>query len=149
MILPVTMKLPEWYRMIHPVLTHWGQATYICISELTIIGSDAVMLPGWHQAIMWTNAGILLIGPMGTSFSEILMEIFTFSLKKMDLKMLSGKWGPFCFSLNVSNHNKTQQSMNYKHELYVLGCTAYWISCTWIDLDDLWQWLRVASFFEL
>ena len=28
------------------------------------------------QAIIWTNDGILLIGPLGTNFSEILIEIY-------------------------------------------------------------------------
>ena len=48
--------------------------------------------PGWRQAIIWTNAGIFLIGPLGTKFSEILIESHTFSFKKMHFKMLSGKW---------------------------------------------------------
>ena len=39
------------------------------------------MLPGQHQAIIWTNVGILLIEPLGTKFSEILIEMHTFSLK--------------------------------------------------------------------
>ena len=51
---------------------------------------------------MWTNSGIFLIGPLGTNFSEILIEIDIFSFKKMDLKMSSGKWHPFCLGLNVS-----------------------------------------------
>ena len=59
------------------------------------------MLPGRHQAIIWTNAGILLIGLLGTNFSEILIEIHTFSLKKMCLKTSSGKWHPLCLSINV------------------------------------------------
>ena len=33
----------------------------ICIRKLTIIGLDNDLLPGQHQAIMWTNAGILLL----------------------------------------------------------------------------------------
>ena len=82
-------------------LAHWGQLMHICISKLTIIGSDNDLTPGWCQAIIWTNAGILLIWPLRTKFSEILMEIHTFSFKKMHLKMLSGKWRPFCLSLNV------------------------------------------------
>ena len=32
-----------------------------------------------HQAIIWTNAGILLTGPLGTNFSEIFIEIYIFS----------------------------------------------------------------------
>ena len=31
------------------------------ISKLTTIGSDDGLSPGWHQAIIRTNAGILLI----------------------------------------------------------------------------------------
>ena len=54
------------------VLTHWGRVTYICVSKPTTIGSDNGLLPGWRQAIIWTNAGILLIGPLGTNLSEIL-----------------------------------------------------------------------------
>ena len=53
------------------VLTHWGCVTHICISNLTIIGSDNGLLPGRHQAIIWTNAGILLIDPLGSNFSGI------------------------------------------------------------------------------
>ena len=52
--------------------THRGRATHICISKLTIIGSDNGLSPGRRQAIIWTNAGILLIGTLGTYFSEIL-----------------------------------------------------------------------------
>ena len=48
-------------------LTHWGQVTHICISKLTIIGSDNGLSPGWHQAIIWTSAWILLIGPLETT----------------------------------------------------------------------------------
>ena len=57
-------------------LTHWGRVTHMCISKLTIIGSDIGLLPGQCQAIIWTNAGILLIGPLGTNFSEISIKIF-------------------------------------------------------------------------
>ena len=48
------------------------------------------------QAIIWTNAGMLFIGPSGTKFREMLIEIYTFSFKKMHLRMSSGKWRPFC-----------------------------------------------------
>ena len=54
------------------ILTHWGRVTHICVSKLTIIDSDNGLSPGRRQAIIWTNAGILLIGPLGTNFSEIL-----------------------------------------------------------------------------
>ena len=82
-------------------LTHCGQDTHICVGKSTIVASDNGLSPGRRQAIIWTNAGILLIGPLGTNFSEILIGIQTFSFKKMHLKMSSAKWRPFCLGLNM------------------------------------------------
>ena len=64
------------------MLTQWGRVTHVWVGNLTIIGSDNGLSPGWRQAIIWTNAGILLIGPLVTNFNEILVRIQTFSLKK-------------------------------------------------------------------
>ena len=81
--------------------SHWGRGTHTCISNLTIIGSDNGLMPCRHQAIIGTNAEILLFGPFGTNFSEILIEITTFSFKKMCLKVSSAKQQPFRLGLNV------------------------------------------------
>ena len=94
----VQFTRPQW-------LNHWGQATDICVSRVTIIGSDNGLSPGRHQAIIWTTVGILLIGPLGTNFSEISIEIYTLSFKKMPVKMSSGIWQPFCLGLNVFSRN--------------------------------------------
>ena len=83
------------------LLTHWGRVMHICIGKSTIIASDNGLSPERRQAIIWTNAGILLIGPLGTNFNEILIGIHTFSFKKMHLKMSSAKWRPFCLGHNV------------------------------------------------
>ena len=56
--------------------------TLICVSKLTIIVSGIGLSPGRRQAIISTNAGILLIGPLGTNFIVILIKIYIFSLKK-------------------------------------------------------------------
>ena len=98
-------------------LTHWGRVTHICVGNLTIIGSDNGLSPGRRQAITWTNVEILLIGPLGTNFSEMLIEIHTFSFKKIQLKMLSGKWWPFCLSLNVlmASFKAPQWYYGYNH----------------------------------
>ena len=77
----------------------------MCVSELTMIGSDNGLSPDPRQAFILTNARLLLIGPLGTNFSEILIEILTFSLKKMHLKMSSAKRRPICLGLNVLNLN--------------------------------------------
>ena len=85
-------------------LTHWGRVMHICVVNLIIIGSDNGLSPERRQAIIWTNAGIVSIEPLGTNFSEILIGIKIFSFKKMRLKMSSGKWRPFRLGLNVLNH---------------------------------------------
>ena len=82
-------------------LTHWGRVTHICVSKLTIIGSDNGLAPGRRQTIIWTNDGLLLIGPSGTNFNEILIGIQTFSFKKMHLKISSAKWRSIWLGLNV------------------------------------------------
>ena len=45
----------------------------MCIDKLAIIGSDYILLSGRGQTIIWTNAGILSIWPLGTNFDEILI----------------------------------------------------------------------------
>ena len=75
--------------------------THISVGKLTIIGSDNGLSPERRQAIIWTNAGILLIKPLQINFSEILIEIQTFSLKKICFKMSSAKCCSFCLGLNV------------------------------------------------
>ena len=83
-------------------LIHWGWVLHIYVSKPTIIGSDNDLSPGRHQAIIWAKAGLLLIGPLGTSFIEILIKIHIFSFKKMYVKISSGKCRPSCLGLNVS-----------------------------------------------
>ena len=91
----------SWMKMSESYLTHWGRVTHICVSDLTIIGSDNGLSPGRRQVIIWTNAGLLSIEPLRTYFSENLIKIQPFSLKKMHVKMLSAKWRPSCLGLNV------------------------------------------------
>ena len=63
--------------------------------ELTHWGRDNGLSPGWCQAIIWTNAAILLIGPLGKNFNEIHSKIHTFSFKKINLKCLLENGGHF------------------------------------------------------
>ena len=98
-----TLRLIQNIHMLLTTLTHWGRVTHICVGNLTIIGSDNGLSPGRRQAIVWTNVGILLIGPLGTSFSDILIGIHKFLFTKMHLKLSSAKWRPFSLGLNVLN----------------------------------------------
>ena len=61
---------------------------HICVSKLAINGSDDGLSLGRHQAISWTNAGIPLIGPLGTNLSEISSNIHFHAIKRNKCK----KW---------------------------------------------------------
>ena len=50
-------------------LTHWGRVAHICVGNITIIGSENGLSP------IWTSARVLLVGPSGTNYIEIIMEI--------------------------------------------------------------------------
>ena len=119
-------------------LTHWGRVTHICVSKLTIIGSDNGLSPGRRQAIIWTNAGILLIGPLGTNFSEILIGIQTFPFKKLRLRMSSAKWRPSCLGLN-----------ELKWTLSIFQCdqpvSVDFLWCMWSNWTFLWSYGVNAS----
>ena len=110
--------------------------THICVSELSIIGSDNGLSPGRRQAIIWTNGGILLIRTSGTNFSEILSQVHTFSLKQMPLNMLSGKWPPFCLGLNVflaTARSKIWRSTIFSFkDITIDGIALFWILFCWV-----------------
>ena len=79
------------------ILNHWGRLTHM--------RPDNGLSPGRRQAIIWTNVGILLIGPLGTKFSGIIIEIYIFSFKQMHLKLSPGNRRQFCLGLNVFKHH--------------------------------------------
>ena len=124
-------------------LTYWGRVTHICVSNLTIIVSDNGLSPGRRQAIIWNNAGILSIGLVGTNFSEILIEILTFSFKKMRLKVSSAKWRPFCLGLNVLRIARSLCNQNgVSAALLPYYCQNFkWRDCTRsYDKSSYWHW---------
>ena len=61
---------------------------------------------------------MLLIGPLRTNFSEILIEILTFSFKKMHLKVSSATWRAFCLNLNV---------LSISYLLFAGGLAPAWV----------------------
>ena len=120
-----------WYLQAYE-LTHWGRVTHICISKFSILVSDNGLSPGRGQAIIWTNAGLLLIGPLGTHFHEILIKIHTFSFKKMHLKRSSGKWQPFCPGLNVL---KRHSYVTWHHTICSIYDLQWHCICNWPHRD--------------
>ena len=89
-------------------LIDWGRVTRICVGNLTIIVSDNCLSPGRRHAIIWTDAGILLIGPSKTDFNEIIH----FHSRKFDSKVRGATMGPIW-----GRHDP-----GGPHELCYLGC---------------------------
>ena len=115
--------------------------THIYVGKLTIIGSDNGLSPRRRQTIIWTNAGILLIGPLGTNFCGILIAIEISSFKKINLKISSTKWRPFCLGLNVLS-----MAWHYHRE-----STMEWVLCSlWItqSLESNITLRRVLCFWQ-
>ena len=66
------------------LLTHSGRVMHIYVGNQTMIDSDNDLSPGWRQTIIWINAGILSIGPLGTNFKsdQFIFFICLFSMTK-------------------------------------------------------------------
>ena len=118
-------------------LTHWGRLAYM--SRYTnIVGSDNGLSPGRHQANIGNNAVILLIRPLGKN--KFLIEIHTFTFKKMNVEMSSAKWWPFCLGLNVFNLHTLQRCF----VSFVVVSSISSALVDWCDLSSIS--LSVASF---
>ena len=124
------------------LLTHWGRVTHICVCKLTIIRSNNGLSPDRHQAIFWTNAGLLSIGSLGTNFSEILIKIQNFSFTKMHMKISSAKLWPFC---PRGDELKTSHICIEGYPSEIIGCmieTVFvWSHCGW--------WCTAAKYWNI
>ena len=114
------------------VKTHWVRVTYICVVHLTIIGSDNGLAPGRRQAIIGTNAGILLIGSFNRdkrqwNFNQnSCIFIQENALEKVVCKRMAILPRPqcfkshsqnrqFCLELNVLKHDHIVFSLQWRH----------------------------------
>ena len=142
MIVIVIERFPLYSNTVHlelnsfTTLQHENVSVNISVESLCIDknalshGSRATHMRQWnsppliqirHQASIWTSAGIMQIRPLGVNFNEISIEIQTFSLHKMHLKMSSRKWRLFCLGLNLLNgHSTTNPNTNRcKFDVYI------------------------------
>ena len=78
---------------------HYGRETHICVSKLGAIDSDNGLSPVRCQVIIWTNAGLILIGPLGSYLGEIVVKAIF--IQEKTLEMSSAKQKPFYPGLNV------------------------------------------------
>ena len=118
---PMSQRLFAWFVYCS---TYWGRVTHICVGKLTTIGSDNGFSPGRRQAIIWTSAGILLIGPLGTNFTETLIKNQTFSFTKMYLKVSYAKCRLFCLDLNVLIWFEWHYRHNGIHAMCAVGLAS-------------------------
>ena len=95
----VSLSFVTYTSMLYYRVTHRGRLTHICLSKLTVIGSDNGLSPGRCQTIIWTNTAVLLIRTLGTDFIEILYDNRACSFKRMHLKISSAKWRNFVSAL--------------------------------------------------
>ena len=81
------------YTIRNKIKLHWNDSLMVnsvnlsdayCVCKRTI-GAANGLSPGWRQVIIWTNAGMVLTGLLGTNFGETLIETSIFSFKKMHL----------------------------------------------------------------
>ena len=136
----------QWWLTIRDVQWHSSMGNMVrgvCwpsitkISFLIIIASDNGFWLGRRQAIIWSNAGILLIWPLGTNFREILIEIHISSFKKIHLKLSSAKCRPLCHGLNALSQ-LTSFMLEDTDQFIVSTMVAYGLgplSLTWINMD--------------
>ena len=107
---------------------HWGRVTHICVSKLTIIGSDNGLSPEQRQAIIWTNAGMLLIGALGTNFSEISIEIHQFFYSSKCIRICLQICGHFVWERWVNN-NWNINMIKALHDGPIIRTIHQWPQC--------------------
>ena len=80
------------------LLTHWGQATHICVAKQTIIGSDnGLSAPSHNLNQCWNIVNCNIRNTIQWSLKRNSYIPF----KKMHLEMSAAKWRPFCTGLIV------------------------------------------------
>ena len=102
--------LTEAERCIHASVT-WA-----------IIGSHTGLSPNRRQAIIWNNAGLLLIRTLGTNFSETLIKIHTFSLVWIMATILSR---PHCVNHNMCFPHINPILLSLYQFLYVISSACH------------------------
>ena len=107
--------------------------THICVAKLTIFGSNNGVSPGRRHAIIWTNAGILLIWPLRTNFNEMLITIHIFSVKKMQTMGVNG--GIFFFFFFWGGGGGGWWIVFLEH----VRSTRL---CSWVFFSELMEWLH-------
>ena len=125
----------SWYSLNPTHLTHWGRVTHISSLKWVIIG--------WRQAIIWTNAGILLNGPLGTNFSEILIKNSNISIQEIAFENVICKMAPILFQPEL-----VHVGLIYNQNNFWCLCFHFSYACVTImcsnnkSCDPLWHHMQ-------
>ena len=112
----------RWFET--PSRSLWRQCTVKACADCMVwcqrpgsfdLGSGNGWAPVW-PAINWTNVVVLSIRPRGLDFTEILIQIQTFSFKKIPLKISFAKF----FTLS-----QTQSVETHIYVYYVRTCSLW------------------------
>ena len=105
-----------WIAATNIIIVNSSPPIYASVNRVSI-GSDNGLSPIRRQAIIWTNAGILLIEPLGTKFSEMLIK--TVHSRKYIWKCRLRNGGHFVQGRWVRNKkNFISKKTHYSHGLY-------------------------------
>ena len=123
-------------------MTHWGRVTHICVSKLTIIGSDNGLSPGRRQAITCSNAVYIFNWTLRNELQwNLNRNVYIFIQENVFETVVCEM--TLCVGLNVSmDIKKTQQSLNRMHNCMKakqpvnLHIRSYWGT----DLHISWLW---------
>ena len=119
----ILLTLRDW-KLKKTLTLHCCHPTLRCAAYMRqwiglAFGSDNGLWPFRRQAIILIDAGLLSIGSLGTNFNELLKKIQNFSLTKMNMKISSARWLPFCLGGN---------ELKYSVETGGRWCVSTWMS---------------------
>ena len=84
-------------------ISYWDleTETHICVNKLSRHWFRYWLVHVRCLAIIWTDVGLLSMGPWRSYFNKILIKIQQFTLKRMHVRMSSAKYWPSYLGLNM------------------------------------------------
>ena len=115
-------------------ITHCGLVMSVILAHF-VSGND--LLPIWCQVITWTSAILISIRTWRPNFNLILIKFWTFSFKKMHLKLSSAKWLPFFSNsvLRIMKNNNSYCQVACQAAFVIKGGWEYWYLSAYITTE--------------
>ena len=130
------------------ILTHWGRVTHICVSKLTIIGSDNGLAPNHYLNQWWNIVNWTLRNKLQWNFnrnSNIFIEENTFENVVCEMSAILPwpqcvKWYHQEHWEGVSDHQAQvsgqEQNLLWKCHLYIyLFSRNFWRTRSWTPIN--------------